>query len=68
MWNIEDMVILSVSAIKSAVRPGQRGDGGGLFLVEKAGGAKSWIFRVPRMLFEFDLHAEGKMRRSQSLG
>lgn len=39
---------LSASAVKTAVRPGRLSDGEGLFLVVKAGGAKSWVCRVQR--------------------
>ena len=39
---------LSASAVKSAVRPGRMGDGDGLFLVVKAGGAERWVCRVQR--------------------
>lgn len=39
---------LSASAVKSANRPGRLGDGEGLFLVVKAGGAKSWVCRVQK--------------------
>ena len=39
---------LSASAVKAANVPGRMGDGDGLFLVVKAGGAKSWVCRVQR--------------------
>lgn len=39
---------LSVSAVKTASRPGRIGDGEGLFLVVRSSGAKSWVCRVQK--------------------
>lgn len=39
---------LSASAVKAANKPGRMSDGDGLFLVVKAGGAKSWVCRVQK--------------------
>ena len=48
---------LTVTAIKSA-KPGRHGDGGGLYLMVKPSGAKSWLLRI---------QAEG-IRRDVGLG
>lgn len=39
---------LSVSAVKSATRPGRFSDGDGLYLVVQPGGSKSWVCRVQK--------------------
>lgn len=39
---------LSVSAVKSATRPGQISDGDGLYLVVQPSGSKSWVCRVQK--------------------
>ena len=39
---------LSVSAVKSASRPGRFSDGDGLYLVVQPGGSKSWVCRVQK--------------------
>src|SRR3546814_16011075 len=39
---------LSVSAVKSAPRPGRFADGDGLYLVVQPGGSKSWVCRVQK--------------------
>src|SRR3546814_20496196 len=39
---------LSVSAVKSASRPGRFSDGDGLYLVVQTGGSKSWVCRVQK--------------------
>ena len=39
---------LSVYSVRHATRPGRYGDGGGLYLVVKPSGAKSWVCRIQR--------------------
>ncbi len=39
---------LSVSAVNAATLPGRLGDGDGLYLVIRPGGAKSWVCRVQK--------------------
>lgn len=39
---------LSVSAVKSATRPGRFSDGLGLYLVVQPGGGKNWVCRVQK--------------------
>lgn len=39
---------LSVTAVRSATRPGRLSDGDGLYLFVKPGGSKSWVCRVQK--------------------
>jgi len=48
MWEYFAMGKLSATAVKAESRPGRHGDGGGLFLMVSATGAKSWVCRVQK--------------------
>ena len=59
---------LSVSAVNAATRPGRLGDGDGLYLVIKPGGAKSWVCRVQKHgnRRDFGLGSASKVSLSQA--
>lgn len=59
---------LSVSAVNAAIRPGRLGDGDGLYLVIKPGGAKSWVCRVQKHgnRRDFGLGSASKVSLSQA--